>query len=235
MKSFPAIHAVLTGDIVNSTRLAIATEKALIAALKETLHPYKHEFYRGDSFQVYLKDPMSALRLALLCRTQAISISAEKEEDNRSDVRIGIGIGEVLPPVRDLGTAKGEAFLLSGRSFDMLQTPGKGNMSESRLAITSGHRMADTGFQVLAGHIDAIYEKMTVKQAMAVIGLLKGQTQQAMAIQLGKSNSTVSQLVNAAGWPFIERLLQQYESLINLLYDDRISLVDKINHRTPAD
>lgn len=234
MKFYPAIHAVLTGDIVNSTKLDVVLENELIQALKDILKPYKYEFYRGDSFQVYLKDALPSLRLALLCRTQAIGISADKEE-YRSDVRIGIGIGEVLTPIKNLAMAKGEAFVFSGRSFDMLQAAGKKQSGESRLAIASGHVIANTGFLVIAEHIDAIYKRMTVKQAKAIIGLLKGQTQQQVALNLGKSNSTISQLVSSGGWPAIERLLQQYEYLINQLYDDRIGLADKVNHRTSAD
>src|SRR6202040_278768 len=117
--------------------------------------------------QVYLKEPLPSLRLALLCRTQALCITEGKEEIHQSDIRIGIGIGRVLPPVKNLGTAKGEAFVLSGRSFDELQGTDKGQAVERRLAIASGHPIADTGFQVIAEHIDSIYKGMTVKQAAA--------------------------------------------------------------------
>src|SRR5258708_31754381 len=75
MKLSSSIHAVLTGDIANSTKLEPPMEKELIKALKEILEPYKYEFYRGDSFQIYRKKPVSSLRLALLCRTQAITMT----------------------------------------------------------------------------------------------------------------------------------------------------------------
>lgn len=113
--------------------------------------------------------------------------------------------------------------VVSDRSFDMLQA-GKKQAGESRLAIASGHVIADTGFLVMAEHIDAVYKRMTVKQATAITGLLRGQTQQQVALNLSKSNSTISQLVSSGGWPAIERLLQQYEFLINRLYDDRIGV-----------
>ena len=50
------LHAVLTGDIVNSTLLDPVAGKGLQKALKGALTSYLHEFYRGDSFQVYMKD-----------------------------------------------------------------------------------------------------------------------------------------------------------------------------------
>src|SRR6266702_2523812 len=163
MKQSSSIKAILTGDIVNSTRLEPAIEKGLIKALKDMLEPYKHEFYRGDSFQVYLKNPVSSLHLALLCRTLAISMTDGQDESSLSDVRSGIGIVPVSLPVKDLGMAKGEAFLLSGRAFDKLQSTGSGR--ERRLSITSGKSIADIGFYVIAEYIDAIYKGMTGKQA----------------------------------------------------------------------
>lgn len=217
MKLSSSIHAVLTGDIVNSTKLEPAMEKELIKALKEILEPYKYEFYRGDSFQVYLKKPVSSLRLALLCRTQAISMTEGRDEASLSDVRISIGIGQVALPIRDLGTAKGEAFVLSGRSFDKLQSPDKGQATEKRLSIASDQTIADIGFQVIAEYIDAIYKGMTGKQAAVIMGLLKGKTQQQIASELNRSKSTVSQFASSGEWPAIERLLQQYELLINQL------------------
>jgi len=206
-----SIHAVITGDIVNSTQLDPSTEKALMKELGRILKLYIFEFYRGDSFQVYIKKPAESLRVALICRTLAISLTAGEEDLSLSDVRVSIGIGRVVLPIKMSGTAKGEAFLLSGRSFDELQrTP-------QRLAIVATHPMANIGMEVIAGYIDAIYKGMTGKQADAILGLLQGETQQNVALRLNKSKSTVSQLVNAARWAEIDKLLQQYESLINQL------------------
>jgi hypothetical protein len=206
-----SIHAVLTGDIVNSTQLDPSTEKALIKEMERILKPYTFEFYRGDSFQVYIKDPVESLRIALTCRTLAISLTAGEDELPLSDIRISIGIGPVVHPVRTPGKAKGEAFLLSGRLFDDIQK------SIQRLAIVAGHPMADIGLRVIAWYIDSIYKGMTAKQADTILGLLGGETQQDIVLRLGKSKSTVSQLVSSGRWPEIESLILQYELLINQL------------------
>jgi len=206
-----SIHAVITGDIVNSTQLDPATEKTLIKELGRILKPHIFEFYRGDSFQVYIKEPAKSLRIALMCRTLAISLTASEEDLSLSDVRISIGIGRVVLPIKISGTAKGEAFLLSGRLFDELQK------TSQRLAIVATHPMANIGMEVIAEYTDAVYRGMTGKQADAILGLLQGETQQNVALRLNKSKSTVSQLVNAARWTEIERLLQKYEALINQL------------------
>ena len=211
MSAFYAFSAVLTGDIVNSTQLAPDVEQNLLASLEQLLSPYLIEFYRGDSFQVYVKDPAHALRVALSCRVLAIGLTGGEDGPVVSDIRISIGIGPVILPVRTPGTAKGKAFLLSGRLFDQFKE------TERRLSIASGMDIADIAFEVMADYLDAIYKGMTTKQAVAIGRLLGGMAQQEVALELNKSKSTVSQLVNAGRWPEIEKIIQQFETLINQL------------------
>src|ERR1700744_5780242 len=152
MSAFYAFSAVLTGDIVNSTQLAPDVEQNLLASLEQLLSPYLIEFYRGDSFQVYVKGPAQALRVALSCRVLAIGLTGGEDGPVVSDIRISIGIGPVILPVRTPGTAKGTAFLLSGRLFDQFKE------TERRLSIASGMDIADIAFEVMADYLDAIYK-----------------------------------------------------------------------------
>jgi hypothetical protein len=209
------VGAVLTGDIVNSTKLPPQQEARVIKILSELLakflngHP--HEFYRGDSFQAYVKEPAEALRMALACRAVVIATTTKEEAAVRSDVRIGIGIGEVAVPVSSLGSAKGEAFLLSGRGLDELQR------TQRRLAISCGNEIANIGLQTMADYLDSVFLQMTGKQADIIVELLQGVTQQQLTISRDKAKSTISELANAGRWPEIERTLQQYGQLIELL------------------
>ena len=204
------IQAVLTGDIVNSTKLPKAKEAKLTRQLEDLFTGKKFEFYRGDSFQAYLKKPAEALRLALLCRTAAISLSKE-EKVVLSDVRISIGIGEVNTPVRTLKTAKGEAFVLSGHGLDEITN------NNERLLITASHALANEGLQVISDYINAIFSTMTGKQAEVIFLLLQGKIQLEVAQQLNKTKSTIHQRVSSGRWPEIEKLLQQYENIIKQL------------------
>ena len=99
------MRAVLTADIVNSTKLDPATEKELVKELSKILRLYKFEFYRGDSFQVYIKEPQKAMEVALLCRIAAITVAGGPQESPLSDIRISIGLGAVKSPVKALATA----------------------------------------------------------------------------------------------------------------------------------
>lgn len=200
-----AIQAVLTGDIVNSTKLSTTKSNKLVTCITGLFQQYKVEFYRGDSFQAYLKNPADALRLALLCRTIAISIS--KDDKFVADVRISIGIGNVTGAVRTLKTAKGEAFVLSGRMFDEIVK------TSQRLAISSTNELANEGLQVISDYINSIFGLMTGKQAEVIVELLQGEQQQAVAKKLKKTKSSIHQRVTSGRWPEIERLLIQYENI----------------------
>ncbi len=203
-------HAVLTGDIVNSTVLTDDQEKKLISSLKALFSGHKIAFFRGDSFQVYVKDPQQALKLCLLARTMAISFMGE-EGTVSTDVRICIGIGTVQVPVRQLNTARGEAFVLSGRKFEEM------SISLQRMAIAVHDPLANEGMQVIAQYTNAIFESMTSKQAEVIYELLKGEMQKAVARKLKKTKSTVHQRLSSGRWPEIEKLLERYENIVNLV------------------
>lgn len=203
------LHAVLTADIVNSTKLEKRAEKKLFSALAKILRPYPNEFYRGDSFQAYIEDPKKSLHITLLCRTIAISLMPERTLP--VDVRASVGIGKVETPVRKLGLAKGQAFILSGRSFDKMHN------SASRLSLITSNAVVNAGLEVLSDYINSIYSGMTAKQAEVVFELLSGHNQQKTATRLKKSNSTIHQFVIAGRWPEIKKILRQFENLINPL------------------
>ncbi|MEO6638032.1 MAG: hypothetical protein ABIN25_07130 [Ginsengibacter sp.] len=198
------MQAVLTGDIVNSTKLTPSKERALVKTLEQALEPNKHEFYRGDSFQALLKQPADSLRIAVLCRTAAISMSDTIE----ADVKISIGIGEVKGGIKTLGAAKGEAFILSGRAFDELEK------TAQRLVIVTANETANISFQLISDYINSIFSKMTPKQAKVIFELLKGGLQQDVVKRLKKSKSTISQHVSSGRWPEIEKILNQYQLLV---------------------
>jgi hypothetical protein len=206
-----SIHSVITGDIVNSTKLDDSSEKRLLQKLHQILEPYTFEFFRGDSFQAYVQDSSTSLQTALMCRTAAIGLNPEATTVI-SDVRISIGLGEVQHPIENLASAKGEAFVLSGRALDSLEK------TEGRLVIiTENNALANLAFTVMADYINSIYKQMTAKQAEVILELLKGETQQQVADKLNRSKSTISQHVTAGRWDEIENILTNYKRITELL------------------
>ena len=204
------VQAVLTGDIVNSTYIDPELEKKLISLLQSLLSSYKNEFFRGDSFQVYMEEAEDSLRVALLCRTTAISLIPESEKIT-SDVRISIGLGHVSEPIESLSIAKGEAFVLSGRALDDLEK------KQGRLIISCENKAGRLAFEVMSDYINSIFRQMTQKQAEVFCELLQGKNQQDAADKLKKSKSTISQHVSAGRWDEIEKILDNYRKMIQLL------------------
>jgi uncharacterized iron-regulated protein len=58
---------------------------------------------------------------------------------------------------------------------------------------------------------------MTTKQADVIVELLRGTTQRQLAATRKKSKSTISELASAGRWQEIEKILKQYEALIQLI------------------
>jgi hypothetical protein len=193
-------NAVFTADIVHSTQLTAPEEKGLQTSLRELFSGYPFEFYRGDSFQAAVHPVSAALRVALRARAFARSLGSTY------DIRISIGIGNVPNPIKTLSAASGEAFVLSGRTFDELR-------DEQRLAIRSTQEGLNLPLRILASFCDHLFRNLTAKQAAVVGELLAGRTQTDTAAALRITQATVSAHANAACWPDIESLLREYETI----------------------
>lgn len=204
-----SLKAILTCDIVNSTKLTPVKERKLVSAIKAIFEVEKIEFFRGDSFQVYIKDPSTALQLSLASRLAALKLFKEQNVPV-ADVRISIGIGAVKLPIKQLTTAKGEAFIISGRTFDTIAK------TNQRLAIGINNQLANEGLNIIADYIDDIFSNITGKQAEVLFELLMGKTQLAIAKKIKKTKSTVHQLTTAGQWYQIEKLIHQYNNIIKL-------------------
>lgn len=197
-----ATAAVITADIVNSTQLTRLAGKKLTDKLRSLLAPYKFGFYRGDSFQVYLKDPGNALIVVLRLRAAARTIGVI------CDIRASIGIGKVKPNFRKLSTATGEAFTLSGRAFDEISKTG------DRLIIRSSDQSVNLSLKIMGYFIDYIFKALTPKQAEVLLVLLAGNTQLEAARKLRKSQSTINKHAQSAGWNELVKLSAEFRGLV---------------------
>ena len=202
--------AVITADIVNSTRLKKAEEKMLISNLSFILKSYKFEFYRGDSFQAYIPDPKQALKVVLQVRAAAKRLSSGFSSPF-TDIRASIGIGNITEPVKDLKTAKGEAFLISGRAFDEMSKTGK------RLKIQSANEAMNLGLKIIANYADSLFSQLTTKQAAVVFELLMDHNQVETAKRLKKSQPTINKHAQSARWVEINNLIEDYQLFITQL------------------
>lgn len=110
------MHAVITGDVVNSTSM---NPKEWLPKLKDELartgnSPREWEIFRGDSFQVFVENPLDAL-------SAGVRIKAAIKSLKNLDVRMSVGIGEVSHRAPNITESNGTAFIHSGEKFELLK------------------------------------------------------------------------------------------------------------------
>ncbi|MCF8254050.1 MAG: hypothetical protein K9H61_05720 [Bacteroidia bacterium] len=221
--------AVITGDIIQSTKMKSNERKMLIdevdAALKLLSKDYnmQYELYRGDSFQCLLPHPENALRVALLIKTfikhlnpsEAFELkSKENPLKNQSmiypvwmfDTRIAIGIGEGEEEIESLGKANGEAFLFSGRTLDNL----KGSKQSIGIATDDNYQLE---LETECNLLDSIIARNSALQCEVIYLKLLGYTEIQIAKRLNIAQSAVNQRSNNGSWNAIHTMVLRYETI----------------------
>ena len=192
---------VITGDIVNFTKINSIGRENLISRSKtflQDLSPEKGsaEFFRGDSFQLLLNDIADALFKSLQIRCWF------KKGDWDSgryplDARIAVGIGDISYFGNSVLDSDGEAFHLSGRTFD--------KMENALFKIVVPQEKLNRQFDIIAGLMDAIVSDWSKAQAEVVFMLIDNKTQQQIAHELGIAQSAVNKRIKLSKWKEIER------------------------------
>jgi hypothetical protein len=121
-RSSTGVVAVLTGDLIGSSKLSAErlgrTRAVVIKGAQQFQSRSRRtisgvpEFFRGDAWQLLVKEPGQALRVALYIRAV---LSAEIGVETR--IAIGVGGADVIDRAR-VSLSTGEAFTLSGHALD---------------------------------------------------------------------------------------------------------------------
>lgn len=109
--------SILTGDIIKSRgqtnpEVWLDTLKAALSTLETDKKCW--EIYRGDSFQIEIKDITKSFEAAIYIKAAIKTIKG-------LDVRLAIGIGEKTYQGKDVTESNGEAFVFSGETFESLK------------------------------------------------------------------------------------------------------------------
>ncbi len=116
--------AVLTGDLVNSTKMSKEIYSNIINELKELLNKANHkydaigEIYRGDEFQIQYPNPMYALKSTLLIKL-ALHLSKFSPKPIQCTLSLAYGSHEIYDEKPN--TSSGPVFIKSGRGLDKAQ------------------------------------------------------------------------------------------------------------------
>lgn len=124
--------SIITGDIVNSRKLSSNVWMDGLKALLNTFgkSPAEWEIYRGDEFQLEIKNPEEALYVALQIKAYFKTL--------KLDARMSIGIGDKTYAAKKISESNGTAFLRSGEVFQTLKK------QKVNLAVNTGNAELDS-------------------------------------------------------------------------------------------
>jgi hypothetical protein len=204
--------AVITGDIIKSTRINPADRELLLNTIGNIVRDVeiwgniRMEIFRGDSFQIQIDNPVKALRIAILVRT---GLRAKSPSVFRWDARIALGLGNIyFEKNESVVESDGEAFHNSGWEFDKL------GRSRS-MAIKTPWTDLNDEFAVNTAFADDVIMNWTVTQAQVIYPLLlTSKTQKELAVGLDKTSQAISKLLIGGKANLIELYLNRYELLI---------------------
>ncbi|TVU58077.1 hypothetical protein FQP88_23320 [Vibrio atlanticus] len=194
--------AVLSGDIVNSTKLTSDQFEQLLNRIKniqkwitEGNSSNAHSIERGDEFQTVVHDIENALRYTIIYR---IGIKALGKE---FDSRISFAIASNSDLRESVSESMGEAFILSGRGLKTLKN--------ARLLFNSDRIELTEHFDLLFKYLDRQLTELTSRQCEVLLPMLRineGLSISELAEKFDIATATASKSLKASGWPLISEL-----------------------------
>lgn len=210
-------YAVLTGDVIKSSRLAPEVRQHVMDCIVQTGNRLPEifagvevsgpEVFRGDSWQMLISDARYGLHSAFYLRAVLRSLFLV-------DTRIGIGVGGLeRPPSAAVGSADGPAFRRSGRALDQLRR------NETMLCLLEEEPTAINDMLNAGLRFGARWASQWSKvEAFAVARSLEGRKQIEIADAWLGGATTPQNAANAlrrAGWSELEAFLACFAELID--------------------
>lgn len=215
-------YAVLTGDVINSSKLIQPERQYLfeafpkISAVLQKLYPgdVSHiSNFRGDGWQLIVNKPYKSLEICLLIRTYLHFAITNKVIDSR----IAIGVGNVdFVPAGNVSAGYGSAYTISGHLLEGLSTNQRMKLGFDTNKQPFIHATAST----LVELVDAIITSWGSSQCQAVFWALQGFTQTQIAerwLPAPIKQPSVSNNINRSAWPTIRKTLAFFEQVIDRL------------------
>jgi len=211
----PKLYAVLTGDIVKSSRLSprqlesvrssLTGAVSIVRRWQQGLVKDKPDFFRGDAWQLLLMDPARALRAGVYLRAAVLAMGL-------ADTRVSIGLGGVDKVSRSrVSLSMGQAFTLSGHGLD--------NMTHYSKMTIEIPNPADplSGWLPVVGHLcDSLMGQWTKRQAEVVCVALDpsepDQDEIAKALKPAVSKQAVAKALNGASWYALREAVRLFEA-----------------------
>ena len=173
---------ILTADIINSRKLS---SKKWMNDFKQLLNsfgksPNDWEIYRGDEFQLEIKNPEDAFLIAFQLKAFFKSISL--------DVRMSLGFGDKTYKTKKITESNGSAFIRSGELFETLKK------QKINLAVNSGNPDFDEEFNLILQLSMSFMDSWLQQSAEFVLVAIQNPTlsQEEIGLKLGINQAAVS-------------------------------------------
>lgn len=220
------LYAVITGDIVGSTKLPdnarIKLHEVMQRGSDELRQVFSDEvlgnidIFRGDSWQLVVSVPARALKIALFFR----AFLRAKMQSLKVDTRIAIAVGTINFIFEDrISSGDGEAFQKSGRLLEKLTKP----ISMGFVFSGRENETIHLALEIIVELLDRLAKTWTEKQAEAISGALKGWTQEKISREWQPkaiSQQAVAQHLERAEWSAVEKAIKSFERCLNDLIAD---------------
>ena len=204
-------HAVITGDIINFTRLDNDKRQSLIAATERLLKswvakPKDAEVFRGDSYQLVMDDIHSAISkgVQLICWFKK---NSELKTKNQLSSRVSVGIGAIAYKGKSVLDSDGEAFHQSGRYFDKMS-------GDEILTIKTTNEEINEQIAIILSFINLLINQWSPKQAEVLYLACDGYTQQRIAEALNLNQGAVNRRLKSANWKEVEKGIKYISKLV---------------------
>ncbi len=199
--------AIITGDIVNSRKLS---SKIWIDGLKKLLNtfgknPIEWDIYRGDEFQLEVKNPEDALGVALQIKSYFKSI--------KMDVRMSIGLGDMNYKAKKISESNGTAFSRSGEVFETLKK------QKINLAINSGNEAFDDEINLMLRLSLTFMDNWFIQSAEFVLTAIENPSlsQEEMGVKLGINQAAVSRRRKRAQFDLVMEVEKYFRNKVKTI------------------
>ncbi|MDD5152258.1 MAG: SatD family protein [Flavobacterium sp.] len=199
--------SIITGDIVNSRKLS---SEIWMDGLKKLLNtfgknPIEWEIYRGDEFQLVVKNPEEALISALQIKSYFKSL--------KLDVRMSIGFGDMTYKADKISESNGTAFSRSGEVFETLKK------QKINLAIHSGNEAFDAEINLMLRLSLVFMDNWLAQSAEFVLTTIENPSlsQEEIGVKLGINQAAVSRRRKRAQFDLVMEMEKYFRNKIKTI------------------
>jgi len=205
---------VITGDLVSSSELSDADYQkrieALTSSFKElrSIVDLRYQLFRGDSFQIEVREAEEAARVAILIR---LMLKAQFPKKGEADVRVTAALAKTQSKALKLGAESSLAHRMSGLKLEELRS--------ERLFLVSENSGFNERVALLTRFCDALITDLTSKQSQVLsLYLLNPKVKQAeLAEKEGVSAVNISKTLTSSHYKLISDYAQEVRSLVKRL------------------